>query len=406
MVQEGNGRVESSPGYWAASTAPLATRVEDLDRNVEGRFTGPSVVRDAPAADVLDNAERYGSLDPTGIRFRIGGLPEQCRQAWELARQWELPASMVRPRRVVVVGMGGSAIGAEIVAQVAARRSAVQVEVHRSSDGPITDADTLVIASSYSGETSEVLSAFTGTLGAPGGRLVITGGGSLASLARERNIPLLTFKHDGEPRSALGFGVFLLLGVLARLDALPMSDVEVEDAIVEMELQGRDWEPESSFGGNPAKQLAERLFGGIPVVFGEGFLQAAARRWQNQFNENSKQWAFAAALPELTHNLIEGFGRPTTQLVRPIVLEGASTDWESWRRTDLVVERLDFADAPCERIDVAASSDLGSLLLACHLGDWVSLYLALLNEVDPATVPAISWVKERLRGEVAVGHAS
>ena len=348
----------------------------------------------------LDDPATYDSLDPSGIRLRIAGLPQQCRDAWREAMAWDLPASLRTPRRVIVVGMGGSAIGADIVAEVASARSAVPVEVRRGPEPPHTDPDTLLIACSYSGDTSEVLAAFGGAEG-PGQRLVITGGGALARMAETRRIPVLRFSCPGEPRSALGYGVFLLLGVLSRLRVIPIDEHEVEQVAATMEADGAAWLPTSAYGANAAKQLAERLHGGIPIVFGDGFLMAAARRWQNQFNENSKQWAFSAALPELTHNLIEGFGRPLTQLVRPLVLEGATSDWESSRRADLVVEQLDRFDASCERVEVRAATELGTLLLACHLGDWVSLYLAALNGVDPAIVPAISWLKDRLRSEAA-----
>lgn len=349
----------------------------------------------------LDDPAHYERLDPSGLRHRIASFADQCHEAWGLSRTWLASSSLASPQRVVVVGMGGSAIGANLAAEVCMRRSSLPVRVHRSAEPPQTDEHTLLIASSHSGDTEETLAAFQGAAEQPGARLAITRGGALQAYAERSGIPVLQFEHDGEPRSALGFGTFLLLGLLTSLDMLSLGDSEVCRAIAEMQGRGRSWWADVRTKDNAAKRLALRLHGGIPVVLGEEYLGVAARRWQSQFNENSKQWAFSGSLPEAAHNLLEGFGQPTQDLIRPVLLEGAAEHPRERARTRLIADSLLAAGHPCERLDVRGSSELATLLIACHLGDWVSLHLAMLNDVDPAPVPAIGALKRALRSEPA-----
>ena len=122
----------------------------------------------------LDANEAYERLDAAGMGRAIAELPAQSRQAWEAAQAWELPASLRTPKRVVALGMGGSAIGADIVGTLTAHWRAVPVQVVRGYTAPAIDEDTLVVANSFSGGTEETLEAFEGTLGGPGMRLAIT----------------------------------------------------------------------------------------------------------------------------------------------------------------------------------------------------------------------------------------
>ena len=346
----------------------------------------------------LDDPRHYARLDAAGMRDRIAGLPDQAREAWAAAQAWELPPSFRTPRRVVVLGVGGSAIGADLVAALAAAASPVPVQVLRGHAPPATEDGTLVVACSFSGETEETLSAFEGTLGGEGMRLAISTGGRLSALAEKRGFPLFRYHWDGPPRSALAYGLLPLLAILQRLDALPAEEGAAERALDGLSSGSTKWGTGAPESSNVAKQVAQRLAGRLPVILGAGILAVAAQRWAQQTSENAKQWAFHAGLPEANHNLVVGLGAPpaAVELMHVVLLDSPATDERSRLRLSLTAGLLDDAGVAHEQLNCGGESALGTALRACHLGDWVSLYLAVLNGVDPTPVPAIDALKAAL----------
>ncbi len=341
--------------------------------------------------------------DPSEMWRRIARLPEQARGAWRLGLEWEGVASLPPDcdiRRVVVVGMGGSAIGGDLVARIVKERCAVAVDLVRDSALPRLDAHTLLVASSFSGETEEVLTAVREAQGAPCAKVAITRGGALAREAATSGIPTLWYDCDGEPRSALAYGTMTLLGLMTRLGLCDITQDEVDRAIDEVarctaELSLRDGERE-----NRAQALAREIRGSVPVILADASLQPAAVRWQTQFNENAKVWAFALALPEALHNAVEGIGRyataPGSAPFYAVLLEDASRPLAARARIAALQEHLFDCGVPCMRLTFEGSSLLSTLLQACAFGDWVSYYLAIEAGIDPSPVPTITSLKRRV----------
>ena len=176
----------------------------------------------------------------------------------------------------------------------------------RGFELPQTDAETLIVASSFSGNTEEALTAFREATSRPGQCLAITTGGLLAKAARKADRPLFTYTLDGPPRSTFGYGLFSLLRLLSRIGALDVDRSEVECAFGALEYGAKAWGLQSPHESNLAKQIASQLAGRAPVIIAADFLHVAARRWATQVNENASQWAFHAALPEIDHNLVVG----------------------------------------------------------------------------------------------------
>jgi glucose/mannose-6-phosphate isomerase len=299
---------------------------------------------------------------------------------------------------VVVLGVGGSAIGADVVATLATHMSNVPVQVVRGYSAPPPDEDTLIVACSYSGETEETLQAFQPTLGGTGMRLAIAGGGRLARLAGSLGYELFQYDFQGQPRAALGWGVFPLLAILQRLGALGIEDGTVEAALTELERAAGDWGIETPHGKNAAKQIAAGLTGRAPLIVGPDILEVAARRWAGQLSENAKQWAFHAALPEVDHNLIVGFGAPraANSALHVLFLDGLAVHERNRLRVRLTGEALDAASVTHDELLIGGVEPLDAVLRACYLGDWVSLYLAMLNGVDPTPVAPIDRLKQAL----------
>ncbi len=356
---------------------------------------------------VLDDPATYSRLDATGMHELTAALPERARESWAAGQAWELPPEFHTPRRVVVLGVGGSVSGADVIAALAARTSTVPIQVHRGYAAPRMDEHTLAVACSFSGDTEETVAAFQGTLSQPGMRLAIGTGGRLAQLADEAGCPRFSYRWGGPPRTALADGLFPLLAILQRLGAIAVDDEELDGAFDALATAAREWGPEAPEGPSPepssarpnaAKQLARGLVGRVPVIIGADFLEVAARRWAAGINENSNQWAFHAALPEADHNFVAGLRAPPAarELMRVLLLDSVAAHERNRLRVRLTAGLLDDAGIEHEELDVGGETMLESQLRACYLGDWVSLYLALLNEVDPASIAMIDALKATL----------
>jgi glucose/mannose-6-phosphate isomerase len=351
---------------------------------------------------LLDDPQTFERLDPDGLRGRIRDLPEQCREAWRQAKAFAWPVDFADVTKVVVLGMGGSAIAGDIVRSLALRRGSKPVFVHRGYDlPPFVDEGTLVVASSNSGETEETLSAFEQALAGPSKKIVVATGGRLLALARERGLPAYVFAYGGEPRSSLGHSLMALLALAGATGVLSDQSAAVEEAIALMESLRREIGDDVPFEKNAAKQLATRLQGKLPVVYAAEMLTEAAHRWKTQLNENGKVWAFYEEISELNHNTVEGFGLPkdVAGKAHVVFLWHRALNRRNRLRYEATRDALTAAGVASERVDVGGESDLARVLWAIYFGDWVSYYLAMLNGVRPSPVTAIQGLKRWLAEE-------
>ncbi len=347
----------------------------------------------------LDDVAYLQHVDPEGMGVRVSELPSQCREAKVLAEECSLPIEYSLVDAVVILGMGGSAIGGDLVRTLVERECSVPIIVNRHYDLPaFVNEHVMVIASSYSGNTEETLCAFSEALKRGARPLAITTGGKLAEICTSQNLPLITFDYKSQPRAALGYSLVPLLVVLAKLNLIGDKAADLDEGIAVMErLQGEIGVqvPETD---NAAKQLARRLEGQLPVVYGAEHLAAVARRWKCQFNENSKGWGFWEVLSELNHNAVVGYEFPAA-LAREVRVLMLSSDLYRPRqrvRVEVTGEILAEKGVVHETIVVQGDSPLSQALWAIHFGDYVSYYLAALRGVDPTPVKTIAYLKERL----------
>ncbi|MEE9201940.1 MAG: bifunctional phosphoglucose/phosphomannose isomerase [Dehalococcoidia bacterium] len=348
----------------------------------------------------LDNVRALETIDPSGMRHHLSGTPAQCRQAWQGALAMKLPSEYRGVKRVVIAGMGGSAIGGDLAAAMV-RLEGKAMQVHRDyAPLPPLDADTLVVLSSYSGKTEESLSCLEGSLYSPSRKVAATSGGKLAEIARERGIPIDPIEYAAAPRAVIGYSFFGLLGLLHRVGLLPGVAPAVEEALSVMESLVDRFQESQPTPSNPAKQLAKMVEGKLPVIYGAGFLEPVARRWKTQVNENSKSWAVFEALPELNHNTVVGYPNPTSIARGSFVVLLASPLLHPrtllrYRVTQEILDREGVAHQELSGEGKGALSHMMSLLL---WGDYVSYYLALLYGADPTPVNTIDYLKDRLSG--------
>jgi len=347
----------------------------------------------------FDNQALFHEIDPDDMLGCIAELPQQCRDAWANVESLELPSEYRQVNKIVVLGMGGSAIGGDLLRALAEPECVLPIVTNRDYMVPaFVNAETLVIASSYSGDTEETLSAFeeAGKRGAA--VLAITTDGKLAQQARELGVPLLTFCYQSQPRAALGYSLVSLIGIMQKLGLVGDKTADLEEAIAVMEALQEEIRETVPVTENPAKQLAKRLYGHLPVVYGSGYLAEVAHRWKTQFNENAKAWSFFEQLPELNHNAVVGYQFPEelSERILVVMLISSLDHPRNKARFQVTQEILTRRGIACEAIEARGESPLAQMLSAIHFGDYVSYYLALLYEVNPTPVRIIDYLKERL----------
>jgi glucose/mannose-6-phosphate isomerase len=347
----------------------------------------------------LDDVKIYPEYDPDGMLARIKELPMQCRQAWQAAMRFDLPGDYADVDKVVVLGMGGSAIGADLVRSLVAAEAKIPVIVHRDYGLPAyVDERTLLIASSYSGNTEETLSGFEPALKTKAKKIAMTTGGKLQEMAGTNNIPVFKIEYIAQPRAALGFSFIPTLGVMQKLGFIKDKTKDVEETAQVLETLSAKLDEKSPLAANPAKQMAQRLYGRLPVIYGADIAAEAAHRWKTQFNENSKAWAFYEVFPELNHNATVGFPLPedVAKKIRVILLRSPLFNPRVKLRYDVTCELLEQAGVSYEFVDSMGTSPLAQMLSLVSIGDFTSYYLAILYKVDPSPVKVISYLKDRL----------
>ncbi len=354
----------------------------------------------------LDDLDAFAQIDPRGMLAWIDGLPKQCQDAWEATRKLLLPGELKQVTRIVVAGMGGSAIGGSLVQALAAPECPLPITVVRDYTLPafVRGPETLVIASSFSGNTEETLAAFD-EAHARGARLIAqTGGGKLAERARAYGatvVPLPMPSPAPQPRAVVGYSFVALAGVLCGLGFMADKDADVREAVEAVRARQPELQAASPAVRNPAKRLAGQLVGRIPAVYGADLLAPVAQRWKGQMNENAKTWSEYDVLPELNHNAVVGIMFPPELMTRVAVVMLTSSLYHPriQRRFDVTRQLLMQQGILIEVVKARGTSRLAQMLTTLHYGDYVSYYLAMANQVDPTPVPPIDYLK----GELAQG---
>ncbi|GAB4505548.1 MAG: bifunctional phosphoglucose/phosphomannose isomerase [Anaerolineales bacterium] len=331
----------------------------------------------------------------------IEGLPTQLEAAWDMGGTLPLP-HWEGIQRVVIAGMGGSAIGADLVSAAVMEACPAPLIVHRDYSLPAfaSGPGTLVICSSHSGNTEETLDSFDTALERGCHTLALCTGGRLAEKARAAGVPLWQFAHKGQPRTAVGFSFGLLLSVLCRLGLSPDASAEVREAVEAMKFQQETLHAATPVVQNPAKRLAGQLIGRWVTVFGAGLLAPVARRWKGQINEVAKAGANFEFIPEADHNTLAGLQHPEATLTAHTMTLFllAPCDHPRHRlRLDMTRQAYMLEGLNVDGYTAQGHSPLENMWTALHFGDYVAYYLAMAYRVDPTPVKALENFKRALR---------
>ena len=343
----------------------------------------------------LDN-DSIESVDREGMLGDVLAQPLQLGDAL-----WRAQSAGIRsrdlPGGLVVCGMGGSAIGGDLALAALGDRATRPITVVRGyALESWIPPESLVLCASYSGETEEALACFEAAGAAGTQRVVLTTGATLARLAREEGVPVIGVPAGMQPRAAV---VYMTIGALecaALCGAAPALHAEIDTATALLEQLIEEWgpgAPEDSL----AKRLARELHETIPVIHGAASTTAVGRRWSTQINENAKAPAFWSELPEANHNQICGWerGRDLAPF-SGVFLGDPDQHPRVKRRIELMTAEVERTGAPAIQVDARGESRLERVLSLVLLGDMVSVYLAVLGDVDPTPVEALSRFKQQL----------
>ena len=334
------------------------------------------------------SSDAIKAADPSGMLGDVLAQPDQYEDAL-----WRTESAGLKrgglTSGLVICGMGGSAIGADLAAAAIGLRATAPITTIRGYELPAwVGSDTLVVCASYSGNTEETLHCFeqAGAAGAP--RVVVTTGGRLAEGARAAgDVPVIGVPSGMQPRAAVVYMTVTAMLCAELAGAAPSLRSEIDEAAAVAREVAADH--------GQAEQIAQALVGRIPVVYGGRTTTAVARRWRSQFNENSKLPAFYGDLPEAHHNEVVGWHHSEDALFA-LVLETKEEHERMTRRFDVTEEVLRAADMQSLRIPARGQSATAQVMSLVLLGDLVSVYLAVLRGIDPTPVEEIEGLKARL----------
>lgn len=349
---------------------------------------------------LLDQPSRLNALDPSGMLQKVMDVPFHCQDA--RYRVLNRPPKLKKGiKNVVVSGLGGSAIGGDILRTLTWKSAKFSVTVNRHYELPgWAGKDTLVICSSYSGGTEETLSVFKQALARRVPILVVSSGGELLSQAKRRELPCCEVPGGLPPRAAFGYSFVTLLTALETAGLLPSQEAAFDETMGLLMGLSQRYGMMVPTPKNPAKQLAQFLFGKLPLLYGgQDHMDSVAVRWKCQFNENSKQVALANVVPEMNHNEVLGFTKPEplSKKMAAVLLRHPQGDHpQIKRRFDILKGILKSRTAGVREVQAEGRSLLAQMMSVLYLADFVSVYLAYLKGIDPTPIGLIDDFKKKL----------
>ena len=348
----------------------------------------------------LDDLDRMRALDAHDMLAEIDSLPDQLLlNLWSDTLDPQLPP-WDDLDRVIMVGMGGSAIAADLLSRLVTPVCAIPVMTWRDYGLPAWAASqrTLVILCSHSGNTEETLSAFQAAVENDCRILAITTGGTLAGRARALGAPLWIFSHAGQPRAAVGIVFALLVKAFTTLGLIPQLDADILGCVNVLREQRELLTGASPVFRNPAKRMAGQLMGRWVTIFGSDILEPVARRWKTQINELAKAWAQFEFLPEADHNTLAGLTNPDTlqSQMMALFLRAGSSAPRSRLRSDLTREVCMISGMNTDFYDAPGNTPLAQMWSALQFGDYTAYYLAIAYGIDPTLVEVLEQFKQAL----------
>ena len=344
---------------------------------------------------ILDNQEEIEELDPEGMVKDLDTFPDQCREAVSIGEAAHVPFDISRFDRALVTGMGGSGI----VGDILTRLLDFPVQSNRGYHLPRTARPgDLLVAVSYSGNTEETLSALEDGKRRGMNAICLSTGGKMEDYCTRESIPLVKIPTGHQPRASTGYMLFPLLKLFDRAGL--SGTIDFEQLIGNIERMNESWASSVPVDGNEPKRLAKEFSGKVPIIYGtKGNTRVVAYRWKTQINENAKQPAFWNVFPELNHNETVGYqlGSELMENGKVIMLENGLELERNRLRMEIMEDMFEAEGIDYNLARAPEGDKFTKIVGQIYFGDYFSVYLALLNEVDPSPVELIEYFKSRLK---------
>ena len=337
-------------------------------------------------------------VDESNMLSFCTDAPKHYEEAAKISKK--LSISYPKPVNIVVAGMGGSAISGELLKDWARNKITVPIEVSRDYSLPAyANKKTLVLVTSYSGETEESLGAFLDATKRKCMTVCISSGGALQDFSEKLGVPHLLVPAGMAPRATLPY-LFMPLPIMLEKIGL-VSDIapEISAVITALKRISAANSPETPLKDNRSKSLAASICGTVPVVYGFGFYRAVAQRLKTQFNENSKVPAKWEVFPELNHNEIVGWEQhgKLTRAFSAILIRDKAEPAEVRSRIEITKSLMQPAVSKTLEVWAQGEGELAKMLSTVCIGDFTSVYLAILRKIDPTPVKSITLLKEQMQ---------
>lgn len=351
---------------------------------------------------LLDQPSDVKRIDQGNMIGLCERMPDFCKDA--LKRAEEVQIHHRQPRNFVVAGMGGSAIGGELLKDWLYDRVSIPIEVCRDYTLPAyVDEKSLVVAISYSGETEETLNAFLQAVKRRCMVVSVSSGGHLQAFSKKLETPHIPIPEGFHPRAAIAYLFFPLVKIAEKV-GVSKEKSEVEEALKVLQEISKENAFESPLENNKAKKLATEVESTIPVFYGFRQYSAVARRLKCQFNENSKVPSKFDVLPELNHNEVVGWEAPNslTKAFSAIFIRDSAEPPEIRQRIEITKQIVSPKVSKTLEIQAEGKQKLARMLSTMYVGDFASLYLALLRGVDPAPTETIAFLKQEMKKKLDI----
>ena len=348
------------------------------------------------------DTKSVNALDKSDMLKLLSEFPQQLKDAAEIGGRIDFQKDIIKDfDKIIFCGLGGSAIGADLIRSYIAKECKKPVIVNRDYTLPaFVDKKTLVVVSSYSGNTEETLSAYEEAKKRGASIVAITTNGNLKSYAERDGVPYIIIPQGLPPRCALGYSSIPIMVLFSKLGIISDKQREIEEASnVLSDLRDRELSPDVGEDNNISKRIANDLFGKYAIIYGANqYTDSVVTRWRGQLAENSKAVSSTHVFPEMNHNEIVGWSNPKNLMKDLVVV--ILRDREDHPR---VAKRMDISTSIIKRegVKVIEVTSQGKSLLSrifslIYIGDFVSLYLAILNGVDPTPVDNVMYLKNEL----------
>jgi glucose/mannose-6-phosphate isomerase len=341
--------------------------------------------------------ESIKSVDTQDMWEYLKGFPDQWEEAIELTEGLDLSVNNKSIKNICFVGMGGSAIGADLIRAYSYQTCPYPVQVVRHYKIPgWVGKNTLVIACSFSGNTEETLTAHHAALEKGAKSIAVTSGGDLILRAQEEGFDYIQIPGGMPPRAALGYSFVPLYRIFQHLGIIKENDDELWET---HQLLIRQNALLSDFEDNEALSLAKDLDGTLPIIYSDAtMMEPVNLRWRGQFEENAKTLAYGNVLPEMNHNEIVGWEQIIHLMGRlsVIILSDHEDDHRVKHRVEIVEELIQGQTSSLHVLKTRGKSRLARMFSLVQLADWTSFYLAMLNKVDPTPIAKIDLLKRKL----------